>query len=182
MVRICISDSDRGKIRTSLKITGILGDIWSMNSIKFVISVLAKPDFVQSRINLMPDNNSKAKALNMYEDNIFPFMYDVKNTTPGKFPDFGLCDVKNFWPETKVAVELQVHSCNFKIKRKEKNIEYSFKFIGLYKLQEVKILLPSKSEKRRKEANKFIATPLRTKSIWSGLNLLEWIINKSVTK
>ncbi len=121
----------------------------------------------------MADDNSKAKALHVYEDNIFPFIYDVKNTTLGKFPDPGLCDESNFWLETKSAVELQVHSRNFKIKRKEKNIRYSFKLIELYKLQEVKILPPLMSEKRRKEANKFIATPPRTKNTQSGLNLLE---------
>ena len=88
----------------------------------------------------MPDDNSKAKVVHVYKDNIFPFIYNVKNTIPGKFPDPGLCDVSNFWPETKVAIELQVHSRNFKIKGKEKNIGYSFKLIGLYKLQKVKIL------------------------------------------
>ena len=182
MVRICISDTDRGKLRTSLKTTGILGDAWSTNSIEPVISVSARPDFVQSRIDLMPDNDSKAKTVHMYENNIFPFIYDVKNTTPGEFPDPGLCDVSNFRPETKVAVELQVHSRNFKIKGKEKNIGYSFKLIGLYKLQEVKILPPSTPEKRRKEANEFIATPPRTKTTRSGLNPLEWKVNKNVTK
>ncbi len=173
MIRICISDTDRGKLRTSLKTTGILGDAWSTNSIEPVISVSAKPDFVQSRIDLMADDDSKAKALHVYEDNIFPFIYDVKNTTPGEFPDPSLYDVSNFRPETKVTVELQVHSRNFKMKGIEKNIGYSFKLIELYKLQEVKILPLSTPEKRRKEANEFITTPPRTKNTQSGLNPLE---------
>ncbi len=130
----------------------------------------------------MADDDSKAKALHVYEDNIFPFIYDVKNTTPGELPDPGLCDVSNFWPKTKVAVELQVHSRNFKMKGKEKNIRYSFKLIGFYKLQEVKVLPPSTSKKRRKEANEFIATPPRTKNTRSGLKPREWIVDECVTK
>ncbi len=148
MVKICISDTDSGKLRTSLKTTGILGDTWLTNSIELVILVSAKPDFVQSRIDLIADDDSKAKALHVYEDNIFTFIYDMKNNTPGKFPDSGLYNLSNFRPKTKVAVELQVHSCNFKMKGKEKNIRYSFKLIGFYKLQKVKILPPSTPEKR----------------------------------
>lgn len=106
MIRICISDTDKGKLRTSLKTTGILDDAWSTNSIKPMILVSAKPDFVQSRIDLMADDNSKAKALHVYKDNIFPFIYDVKKTTTGEFPDPGLFDMSSFWPKTKVAVEL----------------------------------------------------------------------------
>lgn len=173
MIIICISDSDRSKLRISLKTTGILGDVWSTNSIEPLILVLAKPDFIQSKINFMLDNNSKAKALHVYKYNIFSFLYDVKNTTPGKFLNLGLYDVNNFRPETKVAVKLQIYSYNFKMKRKEKNIGYSFKLTGFYKLQEIKILPLLTQEKRQKEANKFIATPPRTKSTQSGLNLLK---------
>lgn len=109
-------------------------------------------------------------------------MYDVKTTILGEFHDLGLCDRGNFWPETKVAIKLQVHSCNFKIKRKEKNIGYSFKLIGLYELQKVKIFPPLTPKKKQKEANKFIATSFKTKNTWSGLNLHKWIKDKSVTK
>lgn len=169
-IRICISDIDRDKLKTSLKTSGILSDIWLINSIKLVILMLTKPDFVQSRINLIPDDNSKAKALHVYKYNIFPFMYDVKNITPGEFFDSSLCDMSNFWLETKVAIELQVHSRNFKMKRKEKNIRYFFKLIGLYKLPKVNILLSSMPKKKRKEANKFLATSFRTKNTRSSLN------------
>lgn len=102
------------------------------------------------------------------------------NTTPGQLPDPGLFDVGNFRSETKVAVELQIHSSNFKMRGQENNLGYSFKLIELYKLQEVKVLPPSTPEKRRKEANEFIATPPRTKHIRSALNPLEWIVDEDV--
>lgn len=122
MVRICITDIDRTKLKTGLKTTGILGDAWSTTSIEPVISVSAKPEFVYSRIDLMPDDDSKAKVLSVYVKNIFPFIYDVRTTDPGEFPDPGLSDVANIRPETKVAVELQVHSRNFKAKGQEINL------------------------------------------------------------
>lgn len=121
----------------------------------------------------MPDDNNKAKALHVYEDNTFPFIYDVRTTTLRECPDPGICDVNNFQPETKFAVELQVHSCSFKMKGKENNIGYSFKLIELYKLQKVKFLPPSTPEKRREEANEFIATLSRTKNTRSALNPLK---------
>lgn len=108
MVRICISDTDKSKLRTSLKTTEILGDAWSMNSIKPVILVSAKPDFVQSRIDLMADDDNKTKALYVYKDNIFSFIYNVKNITLSEFPNASLCDVSNFWPKTKVAIAKRV--------------------------------------------------------------------------
>lgn len=115
-----------------------------------MILVFAKPDFVQSRIDFMPDNNGKAKRLHMYKSKIFRFIYDVKNTSLGKSSNFCLYNMSNFWPKTKVTVELQVHSCKFKMKGKKKNIGYSFKLIRLYKLLEVKILLSSMLKKDKK--------------------------------
>lgn len=106
MVRICIKDTDRGKLKICLKITRIIGDTWSINSIELVILMLAKPDFVLSRIDLMTDDNSKVKILHVYKDNIFSFMYDVKNTIPDEFIYYGLYDGSNFEPKTKVAIKL----------------------------------------------------------------------------
>ena len=116
MVRICITDIDRTKLKTGLKTTGILGDAWSTSCIEPVISVSANPEFVHSRINLMSEDDSKAKAkaLSVYEDSTFPFIYDVRTTDPGEFPDPGVSNVNTFRPETKVTVELQIHSRNFK--------------------------------------------------------------------
>lgn len=141
-----------------------------------------KWDIVQSKINVILDNNSKAKVLYVYKNKIFPFIYDIKNTIPSKFLDSSLYNVSNFWLEIKVIIELQIHSCNFKIKGKKKNMRCFFKFIGFYKLQKVKILSLSMLEKKQKEINKFIATLFKTKNIQSVMNLLEWIIDKNIRK
>lgn len=108
MVRNCITDINRIKLKTGLKTSRILVDAWSTSCIEPVIFVSANPQFVHSRINLMPEDNSKAKAktLAVYKDSTFPFLYDVRTTDPGKFPNPSFCDVSNFWPKTKVAVEL----------------------------------------------------------------------------
>lgn len=119
-----------------------------------------------------------------FEDSKFTFVYDVKNTAPGEFPDPGHFDVKGFRPDTKVTVEMQVHSRKFKPRGGDKggqgNLGYSFKPIGIYKLQDVKILPPSTPEKRRKEANEWIATPPRTKKTCAALNPLEWAVDQDV--
>lgn len=182
MVRICSTDINRTKLKIGLKTSGVLRGVWLTSCIEPVISVSANPVFVYSRINLMRENNSKTKtkALSAYKNRTFFFLYDVRTTDSGKFPDPGLCDVSNFRPETKVAVEYQIHSCNFKIKEQERNLGYSFKLTGLYKLQDIKILPTSIPEKRRKDANEFIATPPRTKNTRSVLNLLEWIVDRNV--
>ncbi len=54
----------------------------------------------------MLDNNSKAKVLHIYKNNIFLFIYDLKTTTQSKFSNFGLYNISNFWIETKVAIKL----------------------------------------------------------------------------
>ena len=167
------SNTNRGTLKTGLKTTGILDDVSLTNFIELVILVLAKPNFVKTRIDLIPNNERKAKTLCIYKDSIFSFIYDVKTTTPGEYPDPSICNVSKFWLKIKVAVELQIHSCNFKMKEKEKNIGYSFKLIGLYKLGKVKILPLSIPEKSWKDANKFIATSFRTENMQSALNLLE---------
>ncbi len=55
-----------------------------------MILVLAKPEFVQSRINFISNDNSKDRALHVYKDNIFLFIYDMKITISGEFPNSGL--------------------------------------------------------------------------------------------
>lgn len=51
-------------------------------------------------------SKTKTKALSVYENSIFFIMYDVRTNNLGKLPDSDVCNVSNFWPETKVVVEL----------------------------------------------------------------------------
>lgn len=83
MVRTCITDTDRARLKTGLKTIGILGDAWSTTNIEPVISVSANPDFVLSRIDLMADEEMEDKVQCVYKDGIFPFLYDVRTTDPG---------------------------------------------------------------------------------------------------
>lgn len=131
--------------------------------------MMVNPEFVYNMIN----SKTKAKAVSVYENSIFFFLYNIKTIDPGKFPNPNLCNINNFWPKTKVAVKLQIYSYNFKIKRQKRNFGYFFKLIELYKLQDIKIFLLSILEKRPKEVNKFMITPLKTKNIHSALNLFK---------
>lgn len=118
MVKICITNIDKTKLKTVLKITKILRNIWLTNYIKPVIFVLAKPKFVYSRINLMSKDNSKAKTkvLSIYENSIFFFIYNMRTIDLSKFSNPGIYNMNNFWLKTKVDIELQIHFYNFKTK------------------------------------------------------------------
>lgn len=158
MVKLCIRQDNRTKLRIGLIKNGVLGDNWYERSIEPVVTLSATSDFVNSMIDIMPNDESKAKVVHVFKDSTFPFAYDVKDTTPGEFPDPGHVDVKKFRPDTKVAVEVQVHAQNFKSRGGDKGIQnqgnlgYSFRRVGIYKLQDIKVLPPSTPEKRRKEA------------------------------
>lgn len=136
MIKICITNINKTKLKAGLKTTDILKDIWLTSYIKPVIFVSANSEFVYSRINHMLENNNKAKVkvLFVYKNSTFFFIYDIKTTNSGKFPNPDVCDMSIFWLKTKVAVELQIYSRNFKIRGQERNLRYFFKLIRLYKL------------------------------------------------
>lgn len=74
----------------------------------------------------MEDNSkANAKILFIYEDIIFFFIYNMRITNLGKFPNLSVCDMSIFPLKIKIAVELQIHSRNFKTRWQEKNLEYS---------------------------------------------------------
>ncbi|MCJ1349758.1 hypothetical protein MMC31_007999 [Peltigera leucophlebia] len=91
-VKICITNNDRTRLKTGLTKNGNLGDTWSMISIEPVISVSAKPDFVESMINIMQDDSNKAAVMTILEDKTFPFAYDVRNTPPADDERSGVTD------------------------------------------------------------------------------------------
>lgn len=78
-VKICIDNDDRSRLKTGLKRNGILRDNWSTNAIELVIAISAKPDFIESQIEIMPDDDSKTTVLRILEDDKFPFTYDMRD-------------------------------------------------------------------------------------------------------
>lgn len=158
---------------------GNLGDHWSTSAIEPVISVSAKLDFVEGMIDIMPNGNDKETVTSILEDKTFPFAYDVRTTPQGEFPDSGRIDIKAFKQDSKVAVEMQIHSRNFKTKATDgTGLGYLFRLVGVYKLEDVRLLPVSTPEKRRRGANEWIATPPRTKKTCAALNPLEWVVGK----
>ena len=115
-IKLCITDDDRRRLKTGLRRKGNLGDHWSTSAIEPVISVSAKLDFVEGMIDIMPNGNDKETVTSILEDKTFPFAYDVRTTPQGEFPDSGRIDIKAFKQDSKVAVEMQIHSRNFKTK------------------------------------------------------------------
>ena len=179
IVKICITNDDRTRLKTGLKRNGNLGDSWSMSFIEPVIFVSAKPDFVESMINIMQDDSNKAAVMTILEDKTFLFVYDVRNTAPGKFPDPSQFDVSGFRQDNNVAVEMQIYFRKFKSKcGNGPGQGYSFRLVGIYKLEDVQLPPVSTPEKRCQGANEWIATPPRTKKTCAALSPLEWIVGE----
>ncbi|MCJ1347333.1 hypothetical protein MMC31_005556, partial [Peltigera leucophlebia] len=85
IIKICITNDDRARLKTGLGQNGNLGDNWSISAIEPVTTLSAKPDFVETMINIMPDNCNKTTAMRILEDKKFQFAYDVRTIPPGEF-------------------------------------------------------------------------------------------------
>lgn len=90
-VKLCITNDDRAKIRAGLRQHGVLGDTWTTNAIEPVITVSARPEFVEAQMAIMPEDDEKTTVEALLQDDKFPFAYDVRDnvTSPGGFPNPG---------------------------------------------------------------------------------------------
>ncbi len=178
-IRIQISTETRDKLRAGLKTHGILKGAWNPTSLGTEIFMSIKKDFVDSLIRIMPEDECKANVDSLLCNGTYPFTYDVKTTEPGQFPTPGIFYVDNFQVCTSVAVEMRVQSWNFKPKgANEVTCGYSFKPVGLYRIEDVQVDQPLTPEKRQKQDDNWISTPPRTRATKAVLNPLQWLVTK----
>lgn len=135
----------------------------------------AKKEFVDALVKIMPDDECKTRVEGLLYDGTYPFMHDVKITLKsGEFPDPGIFHVDNFQVGTSVAVEVRLQAWNFRPKGATKvTYDYSLKLVGLYQIQDIQVAPPLTLEKRRRENDKWISTPPRTRTTDSTLNPLQ---------
>ncbi len=182
-IKVLISTETKNKLRDGLKTHGVLNGAWDPASLDKELSMSVKKGFVDTLVKIMPDDKCKTRVEGLLCDGTYPFTYDVKTTKPGKFPDPELFHVDNFQVGTSVVVEVRLQSWNFKPKGATKVLRgYSFKPVGLYRIQDIQVAPPSTPEKRWKENDKWISTPPRTRVTDSVLNPLQWIMAKEVLK
>ncbi len=81
---------------------------WNPTSLDIDISMSIKNDFVDTLVRIMPDDECKANVDSLLCDKTYLFMYDIKTTEPGQFPDPEMFHVNNFQVCTSVAMEMQV--------------------------------------------------------------------------
>ena len=55
-----------------------------------------KKDFVDFLVKIMPDDKCKASVNSLLCDRTYPFIYDVKTTELGQFPDPEMFHIDNF--------------------------------------------------------------------------------------
>ncbi len=72
-------------------------------------SMLHKKNFVDSMMKIIPDNMCKANVDSLLYYGIYPFIYDVKTTELGQFPDPEIFYVNNFQVYTSVTIELRLY-------------------------------------------------------------------------
>lgn len=111
------------------------------------------------------NDESKTTVSRILENDILLFTYDIRDnlTLPGSFLNQGH-NTKGFRADTKVAVEMQMHSANLKTKTNDGSGQgYLFKLVGIYKLQDVEAQPASTPENGRRGAEEWIATPPRAK-------------------
>ena len=61
-------------------------------------------------MKIMPNNKYKANIDSLLCNEIYFFIYDMKKTKPGQFPDPKMFYVNNFQVCTSVAMEVQLQS------------------------------------------------------------------------
>lgn len=87
-IRILISTKVRDKLKIGLKTYDILKDTWNLASLNTKISISIKKDFIDFMVKIMLDNEYRVNVESLLCDETYLFIYDVKTTELGQFPDF----------------------------------------------------------------------------------------------
>ncbi len=95
-IKIQISKETKNKLRDGLKTHDIPKDALDLVSLDTQLSMSVEKKFVDALVKIIPDKECKTKVKGLLCNGTYPFMYDVKTTKPGKFPDLGVFHVNNF--------------------------------------------------------------------------------------
>ncbi len=110
IIKILISTKTRDKLRTSLKIDGILKDTWNPTSLNTEIFMSIKKYFVDFIVRIISNNKYKANVDSLLCNATYYFTYNVKMIEPGQFSDPRMFHVNNFQVCISVAMEVQLQS------------------------------------------------------------------------
>ena len=100
---------------------------------------------------MISEDEEKTVVHTLFLNKKFSFTYDVRDnvTSPGEFLSLGY-NIDVLKSDTKDAIEMQVHTRNFKRKRdKASSFGYFFWLIRIYKLKDIKFLPVTTPEKRQ---------------------------------
>ena len=114
---------------------------------------------------MMSEDEEKTVIHALFQDNKFPFAYDMRDnvTNPSELSRLKY-DLDAFKLDIKVVVAMQIHVKNFKYEGdKAGSFRFLFWVVEIYKIEAVKFLVVSTSEKRQKEEDKWLAIPPCTK-------------------
>lgn len=159
-----------------LKKWGNLEKDWDPFSIESIVNFSMRPDKVKKLIELISRNEEVQDIVKTihYQD-IFPFTYNVRKTTniDANYPNSSH-DVNNFKNGSKVIVEFQIVSQNFKASKKIDAVKvFSFQLLGVYLIDNPIQTIVSIPKKRWWGEDEWMVMPLCTKKTITSINLLE---------
>lgn len=70
--------------------------------------MIVKKNFVDSMVRIILDKKCKANVNFLLCDKIYPFIYDVKTTESGQFPEPIMFYIDNFQVCTSITMEMQL--------------------------------------------------------------------------
>lgn len=175
-VKLCLTGDDQNTLRLMLKKWGNLEKNWDLSTIKSIVNFSTRPDKVEELIGLISGNEKVQDIVKIihYQDT-FPFTYNVRKTTDmdADYPNPGH-DVDDFKNGSKVAVEFQIMSRNFKASKKVDAVKaFFFRLLGVYLIDNPIQTTVSTPEKRRRGENEWMVMPPRTKKTITSINPLE---------
>lgn len=68
--------------------------------------MLVKKEFVDILVKIIPDNKCKTRVKGQLYNRTYSFVYNIKTTKPGKFPDSEIFYVNNFQVGTSIAIKM----------------------------------------------------------------------------
>lgn len=135
IIKLCLISDDQNNLYLMLKQWGNPKKYWNTSIINSIVNFFTRLDKVKELIKLINKNKEvKEIVQTIYYQNTFPFIYNMRKTTNLNidYPDLSY-NIDNFKNSSKVIVEFQIMSFNFKASKKVNAFKaFSFQLLRIY--------------------------------------------------
>lgn len=158
-----------------LKKWGNLGKDWDPASVESIVNFPQDQKRSKSSWSSSLETKKSKTLLKLSTTRTRSHLHDVRKTSnmDANYPDPDY-DVDDFRNGSKVAIEFQIVSRNFKASKKIDAVKASsFRLLGVYLIEDPAHSSVSTPEKRRRGENEWIITPPRTKRTITSMKPLD---------